>query len=50
MDNGEDNVTVESAVTFAVSNDIPVMFVTEDTRSNPEDNKKVYTRAIELGR
>ncbi|DAC44129.1 MAG TPA: 2-isopropylmalate synthase [Candidatus Thalassarchaeaceae archaeon] len=42
--------TAESAVTFAVSNDIPVMFVTEDTtRSNPEDIKKVYTRAMELG-
>ena len=42
--------TAESAVTFAVGNDIPVMFVTEDTtRSNPEDIKKVYTRAMELG-
>ena len=42
--------TAESAVTFAVDNDIPVMFVTEDTtRSKPEEIKEVYTRAIELG-
>lgn len=42
--------TAESAVNFAVGNDIPVMFVTEDTtRSNPEDIKKVYSRAMELG-
>ena len=42
--------TAESAATFAVGNDNPVMFVTEDTtRSNPEDIKKVYTRAMELG-
>jgi 2-isopropylmalate synthase len=42
--------TAEKAVTFAVDNDIPVMFVTEDTtRSKPEDIKAVYTRAIELG-
>jgi len=42
--------TAEEAVTFAVDNDIPVMFVTEDTtRSKPEDIKQVYTRAIELG-
>ena len=35
---------------FAVDNDIPVMFVTEDTtRSRPDDIKAVYTRAIELG-
>ena len=33
--------TAESAVTFAVSNDIPVMFVTEDTtRSNPRISRK----------
>ena len=42
--------TAESAVTFAVDNDIPVMFVTEDTtRSKPEEIKEVYSRAIELG-
>ena len=42
--------TAEEAVEFAVDNDIPVMFVTEDTtRSRPEDIKAVYTRAIELG-
>ena len=42
--------TAERAVEFAVDNDIPVMFVTEDTtRSRPEDIKSVYTRAIELG-
>ena len=43
-------LTAEKAVTFAVNNDIPVMFVTEDTtRSKPEEIKQVYTRAIELG-
>ena len=42
--------TLEEAVGFAVDNDIPVMFVTEDTtRSKPEDIKAIYTRAIELG-
>jgi 2-isopropylmalate synthase len=42
--------TAEKAVTFAVNNDIPVMFVTEDTtRSKPDEIKQVYTRAIELG-
>ena len=42
--------TAEKAVTFAVDNDIPVMFVTEDTtRSKPEEIKQVYVRAIELG-
>jgi len=42
--------TAEEAVTFAVDNDIPVMFVTEDTtRSKPEEIKEVYSRAIELG-
>ena len=36
--------TAEEAVEFAVDNDIPVMFVTEDTtRSRPEDIKAVYT-------
>ena len=42
--------TMETAVSFAVENDVPVMFVTEDTtRSNPEDIKKIYQRAMELG-
>jgi 2-isopropylmalate synthase len=42
--------TLEEAVGFAIDNDIPVMFVTEDTtRSKPEDIKAIYTRAIELG-
>ena len=42
--------TAEKAVSFAIDNDIPVMFVTEDTtRSKPEDIKAVYTRALELG-
>ena len=42
--------TAEKAISFAVDNDIPVMFVTEDTtRSKPDDIKAVYTRALELG-
>ncbi|RAH16161.1 MAG: 2-isopropylmalate synthase [Methanobacteriota archaeon] len=42
--------TMEKAVGFAIDNDIPVMFVTEDTtRSRPEDIKQIYTRAMELG-
>ena len=42
--------TAEKAVSFAIDNDIPVMFVTEDTtRSRPEEIKEVYTRALELG-
>ena len=42
--------TMEKAVSFAVGNDVPVMFVTEDTtRSNPEDIKTIYHRAMELG-
>ncbi|HJN55767.1 MAG TPA: LeuA family protein [Candidatus Poseidoniales archaeon] len=42
--------TMESAVSFAVDNDIPVMFVTEDTtRSNPDDIRAIYSRALELG-
>ena len=42
--------TAEKAVSFAIDNDIPVMFVTEDTtRSKPEEIKAVYTRAMELG-
>ena len=42
--------TAEKAVSFAIDNDIPVMFVTEDTtRSKPNEIKAVYTRAMELG-
>ncbi len=42
--------TMETAVSFAVENDVPVMFVTEDTtRSKPEDVKMIYRRAMELG-
>jgi len=50
LDYGKLLSTLESAVSFAVEADIPVMFVTEDTtRSKPEDVKAIYTRAIELG-
>ncbi|MEZ8078298.1 MAG: LeuA family protein [Candidatus Poseidoniaceae archaeon] len=42
--------TMEKAVSFAVENEVPVMFVTEDTtRSKPEDVKMIYQRAMELG-
>tara|TARA_B100000459_G_scaffold147317_1_gene116435 strand:- start:2473 stop:3729 length:1257 start_codon:yes stop_codon:yes gene_type:complete len=42
--------TMEKAVSYAVGNDVPVMFVTEDTtRSKPEDIKLIYQRAMELG-
>lgn len=42
--------TMEKAVSYAVENDVPVMFVTEDTtRSKPEDIKLIYQRAMELG-
>ena len=38
------------AVRFAVSNGIPVMYVTEDTtRAKPDDVEKLYTAAIEAG-
>jgi 2-isopropylmalate synthase len=40
----------EEAVTFAVREEIPVMFVTEDTtRARPEDLKAIYSKAIEWG-
>jgi 2-isopropylmalate synthase len=40
----------EEAVTFAVKEGLPVMYVTEDTtRARPEDLKKIYTTAIENG-
>ena len=38
------------AVAFAVSHDLPCMFVTEDTtRAKPEDVRALYTTAIEAG-
>jgi 2-isopropylmalate synthase len=41
---------MEKAVSFAVDNDVQVMFVTEDTtRSKPEDIKAIYQRAMEMG-
>jgi 2-isopropylmalate synthase len=40
----------EFAVTLCTKNDAPVMFVTEDTtRAKPEDIKKLYLRAADLG-
>jgi isopropylmalate/homocitrate/citramalate synthase len=40
----------EDAVTFAVQNGLPVMYVTEDTtRARPEVLKRLYTTAIECG-
>lgn len=40
----------EEAVTFAVSEGVPVMYVTEDTtRANPETIRALYTTAIECG-
>jgi 2-isopropylmalate synthase len=40
----------EEAVTFAVKQDIPVMYVTEDTtRANPETIRALYTTAIRAG-
>jgi 2-isopropylmalate synthase len=42
--------TSEEAVSFAVSQGLPVMFVTEDTtRARPQALKALYTRAIEWG-
>jgi isopropylmalate/homocitrate/citramalate synthase len=42
--------TSEEAVTFAVAEGLPVMFVTEDTvRARPETLKALYGRAIEWG-
>ena len=41
---------VEEAVTFAVTEGLSVMMVTEDTtRAKPEDLKRLYSWAIELG-
>jgi len=40
----------EDAVTFAVSEGVPVMYVTEDTtRANPETLRALYTTAIQCG-
>ncbi len=40
----------EDAVTFAVSEGVPVMYVTEDTtRANPETIRALYTTAIRCG-
>src|SRR6478672_1912199 len=40
----------EDAVTFAVNEGLPVMFVTEDTtRANPETIRALYTTAIRCG-
>ena len=40
----------EEAVTYAVGNGLPVMYVTEDTtRARPEDIRRLYTTAIEAG-
>ena len=41
---------IEEAVTFALTEGLSVMMVTEDTtRTDPEDIKALYCRAIELG-
>ncbi|MEC9355695.1 MAG: LeuA family protein [Gemmatimonadota bacterium] len=41
---------IEEAVTFAVTEGLSVMMVTEDTtRAKPEDLKRIYSWAIELG-
>lgn len=40
----------EDAVTYAVNNNIEVMYVTEDTtRANPQDIRKLYLTAIRCG-
>ena len=42
---------MEKAVSYAVENDIPVMFVTEDTtRSKPEDVKTDLSESNGVGR
>jgi 2-isopropylmalate synthase len=42
--------TTEKAVKFAVSHDLPSMYVTEDTvRTDPETVKRLYTTAIRSG-
>ncbi|MGD8759340.1 MAG: LeuA family protein [Anaerolineales bacterium] len=38
------------AVTFAIKNDLPVMFVTEDTtRAHPDHLRQIYTEAMRAG-
>lgn len=40
----------KKAVSFAIKNGLPVMYVTEDTtRAHPEDLKRLYLTAVELG-
>ncbi len=40
----------DQAVRFAADEDLPVMYVTEDTtRAKPEDLKRLYTAAVEAG-
>lgn len=40
----------EQAVSFAVGEGLPVMYVTEDTtRAKPEDLRRLYTTAVEAG-
>ena len=40
----------EDAVSFATKNNLPVMYVTEDTtRAKPEDLRRLYTAAVEAG-
>lgn len=40
----------EDAVSYAVKNRLPVMYVTEDTtRADPQDVRRLYTTAIEAG-
>src|SRR6202050_1480363 len=42
--------TTEEAVRFAISEGLPVMYVTEDTmRTDPATVKKLYTTAVECG-
>src|SRR3990172_5906571 len=42
--------TTEKAVQFAISEKLPVMYVTEDTtRADPETVKRLYTTAIQCG-
>jgi 2-isopropylmalate synthase len=41
---------VDEAVSYAVGEGLPVMFVTEDTtRANPEHLRRLYTTAVEAG-
>jgi len=41
---------IEESIGFAIKNNLPVMFVTEDTtRAHPDALRKLYTTAIECG-